>query len=81
MWRNVGTGVLTAMLQSRATQCGTGPFAHNGAAPAGLSDDPETSCVASNKLLSRTVLRGIGGRPRFDARHDFLTTGYFDTVR
>ena len=82
MWRNVGTGVLTAMLQAKATQCGTGSLCtqRGGACPDCLMI-PETSCVASNKLLSRTVLRGIGGRPRFDARHDFLTTGYFDTVR
>jgi len=33
MWRNVGTGVLTAMLQPKATQCGTGSFAHSEAAP------------------------------------------------
>ena len=82
MWRNVGTGILTAMLQSKATQCGTGSLCtqRGGACPDCLMI-PETSCVASNKLLSRTVLRGIGGRPRFDARHDFLTKGYFDTVR
>src|SRR5581483_6661156 len=69
MWRNVGTGVLTAMLQSKSTQCGTGSLCtqRGGACPDCLMI-PETSCVAGNKLLSRAVLRGIGGRPRFDTR-------------
>ena len=82
MWRNVGTGILTAMLQAKATQCGTGSLCtqRGGACPDCLMI-PETSCVAGNKLLSRSVLRAIGGRPRFDTRRDFLTTGYFDTVR
>ena len=81
MWRNVGTGVLTAMLQSKATQCGTGSLCtqRGGACPDCLMI-PETSCIASNKLLSRAVLRGIGGRPRFDTRQAFLTTGYLDAV-
>jgi hypothetical protein len=81
MWRNVGTSVLTAMLQSKATQCGTGSLCtqRGGACPDCLMI-PETSCVASNKLLSRAVLRGIGGRPRFDTRDEFLTPGYLDIV-
>lgn len=81
MWRNVGTSILTAMLQSKATQCGTGSLCtqRGGACPDCLMI-PETSCVASNKLLSRSVLRGIGGRPRFDTRNAFLTPGFFDAV-
>jgi len=81
MWRNVGTAVLTALLHSKATQCGTGSLCteRGGACPDCLMI-PETSCVASNKLLSRTVLRGIGGRPRYDTRRTFQTSGYFDTV-
>jgi hypothetical protein len=81
MWRNVGTSVLSSMLQAKATQCGTGSLCtqRGGACPDCLMI-PETSCVAGNKLLSRAVLRGAGGRPRFDTRPAFLTPGYFDTV-
>lgn len=69
MWRNAGTSMLHAMLQQKATQCGTGSLcsSRGGACPDCLMV-PETSCVASNKLLSRSVLRGIGGRPKFDTR-------------
>jgi hypothetical protein len=79
MWRNVGTSLLAAMLQSKATQCGTGSLCteRGGACPDCLMV-PETSCIASNKLLSRSVLRGIGGRPRFDTRTGVQTIGYFD---
>lgn len=79
MWRNVGTSLLAAMLQAKATQCGTGSLCteRGGACPDCLMV-PETSCIASNKLLSRSVLRGIGGRPRFDTRTGFQTMGYFD---
>ena len=81
MWRNVGTAILTAMLSPKATQCGTGSLCtqRGGACPDCLMI-PETSCLASNKLLSRSVLRTIGGRPRFDARDTFVTTGYLDVA-
>lgn len=81
MWRNVGTSVLTAMLQPRATQCGTGSLCteRGGACPDCLMI-PETSCIAGNKLLSRAVLRGMGGRPRYDTRNTFQTVGYFDSA-
>lgn len=70
MWRNAGNGMLSAMLSSRATQCGTGSLCtHRGGACPDCLMIPETSCLASNKLLSRSVLRSIGGRPsRFDTR-------------
>lgn len=39
---------------------------------------PETACLASNKLLSRSVLRSIGGKPKFDTRTDFTVDGFLD---
>lgn len=71
MWRNSGTALLTAMLGSKATLCGTGSLCtHRGGACPDCVMVPETSCIAGNKLLSRSVLRTIGGRPRFDKRED-----------
>lgn len=69
MWRNAGTSMLHALLLQKATQCGTGSLcsSRGGACPDCIMV-PETSCVASNKLLSRSVLRGVGGRPKFDTR-------------
>jgi hypothetical protein len=41
---------------------------------------PETSCIAGNKLLSRSVLRSIGGRPRLDKRGTPIR-GYLDMAK
>lgn len=81
MWRNVGTAMLTAMLGPKATQCGTGSLCtHRGGACPDCVMMPETSCIAGNKLLSRTVLRSVGGRPRrFDTREGSIR-GYLDFV-
>ncbi len=81
MWRNVGTAMLTAMLGPKATQCGTGSLCtHRGGACPDCVMMPETSCIAGNKLLSRTVLRSVGGRPRrFDIREGSIL-GYLDFV-
>jgi len=80
LWRNVGIEMLTNMLSSKATQCGTGSLctARGGACPDCMMM-PETSCIASNKLLSRSVLRSIGGAPRFD-KQGKLISGYLDIV-
>lgn len=80
LWRNAGTAMLTAMLGSKATQCGTGSLCteRGGACPDCVMM-PETSCIAGNKLLSRSVLRSIGGRPRFDKRGTPIP-GYLDMV-
>lgn len=69
LWRNSGQAMLTSMLGTKATQCGTGSLCteRGGACPDCLMV-PETSCVAGNKLLSRAVLRSVGGRPRLDKR-------------
>ncbi len=80
LWRNAGTAMLTAMLGGKATQCGTGSLCteRGGACPDCVMV-PETSCVAGNKLLSRSVLRSIGGRPRLDKR-GIPIRGYLDMV-
>jgi hypothetical protein len=80
LWRNAGLAMLTAMLGSKATQCGTGSLCteRGGACPDCVMM-PETSCVAGNKLLSRSVLRSIGGRPRLDKRGAPIR-GYLDMV-
>jgi len=78
MWRNSGIAMLDALLGLKATQCGTGSLCtHRGGACPDCLMMPETSCIAGNKLLSRSVLRSVGGRPRFDKR-DASTCGYFD---
>ncbi len=78
MWRNAGTPLLRAMLAPKATQCGTGSLCtHRGGSCPDCTMIPETSCIASNKLLSRSVLRSIGGRPRFDMRAGAID-GYLD---
>lgn len=81
MWRNAGTAMLTSMLAPKATQCGTGSLCtHRGGACPDCVMMPETSCIASNKLLSRSVLRSVGGRPRFDTREGSIR-GYLDFVK
>jgi hypothetical protein len=81
LWRNAGTSMLGSMLGAKATQCGTGTLCtHRGGACPDCVMMPETSCIASNKLLSRSVLRGVGGRPRFDTRKPAIK-GYFDFVQ
>ncbi len=81
MWRNSGRAMLASLLDPRATQCGTGSLCtkRGGACPDCLMI-PETSCLASNKLNSRAVLRSIGGRPRFDTRAGAIA-GYLDSVQ
>ena len=81
MWRNAGTAMLTAMLGPKATQCGTGSLCtHRGGACPDCIMMPETSCLASNKLLSRSVLKSVGGRPRFDSREKSIR-GYVDFIK
>lgn len=78
MWRNAGTAMLTAMLGPKATQCGTGSLCtHRGGACPDCVMVPEISCVASNKLLSRSTLNAVGGRPRFDTRKGSIR-GYLE---
>lgn len=52
---------------------------HAGSRQLHLLHVPETSCIASNKLLSRSVLRSVGGRPHFDTRLGSVS-GFLDTL-
>jgi len=81
LWRNAGSSMLTAMLSSKATLCGTGSLCteRGGACPDCLMM-PETSCIAGNKLLSRSVLRSVGGKPRLDKRSSPIR-GFLDTIK
>lgn len=81
LWRNAGPAMLNAMLSSKAIRCGTGSLCteRGGACPDCLMM-PETSCIAGNKLLSRSVLRSIGGRPRLDNRAAPIP-GYLNMVK
>ena len=81
LWRNAGTAMLASMLSSKATQCGTGSLCteRGGACPDCVMM-PETSCIAGNKLLSRSVLRSIGGKPRLDKRGTPIR-GYLDMIK
>jgi len=78
MWRNSGRAMLDSLLDPRSLQCGTGSLCTTrGSACPDCQMIPEVSCLTSNKLLSRSVLRSIGGRPRFDKRGGGIT-GYLD---
>jgi hypothetical protein len=81
MWRNSGIAMLSSLLSPRAAQCGTGSLCtqRGGSCPDCMMV-PETSCIASNKLLSRSVLRSIGGRPRFDTREKRTVVGYLEST-
>jgi hypothetical protein len=80
MWRNSGTSLLDALLDPRSLQCGTGSLCTSrGSACPDCQMIPEVTCLASNRLLSRSVLRSIGGRPHFDKRQGGIT-GYLDWI-
>lgn len=78
MWRNSGRALLDSLLDPRSLQCGTGSLCTTrGSACPDCQMIPEVACLTSNKLLSRSVLRSIGGRPSFDKRGGEIT-GYLD---
>jgi hypothetical protein len=78
MWRNSGTALLDALLDPRSLQCGTGSLCTSrGSACPDCQMIPEVACLANNRLLSRSVLRSIGGRPHFDKRAGGIR-GYLD---
>jgi len=70
LWRNMGYGFLDSLLEPRTLLCNSGTTCDQfsgGACPDCIMV-PETSCVASNQLLSRAVLSG-GEPPREDGTH------------
>jgi hypothetical protein len=79
LWRNSNTSFLRSMLRTKTLECGSGSLCvHRGGACPDCVMVPETSCLAGNNLLSRSVLRG-NGRPRLDDRAGSIT-GFVDHV-
>lgn len=81
VWRNYNTVFLEHLLEPRTLMCGAGSLCDSsgGACPSCIVV-PETSCVAANQLLSRSVLRG-GPAPREDQAHQGqLVAGYLDVA-
>jgi len=66
LWRNENVRFLKYLAEPRTLSCNSGSLcsASGGACPDCILI-PETSCIASNQLLSRAVLRG-GNAPRED---------------
>lgn len=82
LWRNTNVGLLRELLEPKALQCNSGSACDQlsfGACPDCIMV-PETSCLASNQLLSRAVLRG-GEPPREDGtnRHKRIP-GYLEVI-
>ena len=69
LWRNVHNGFLKHLLETSTYRCNSGSLCdlHGGACPDCIMV-PETSCIAQNRLLSRSVLLG-GSAPREDLTH------------
>lgn len=81
LWRNANTEFLKHLGSSYALQCGSGSLCESkgGACPDCIVV-PETSCIASNRLLSRSVLGG-GLAPREDALHEGKRIdGYLEVI-
>jgi len=80
MWRNHNTNVLRNLIDPKTLRCGSGSLCskRGGACPDCLMI-PETSCIAGNNLLSRSMLIGQGN-PHWDT-DDSLITGYFEIVQ
>lgn len=72
LWRNFNNTFLEHLLQQKTLMCGSGSLCDTNPHKPGACPDcvmvPETSCLASNQLLSRAVLRG-GPAPREDKDH------------
>lgn len=77
MWRDQNSGFLRYLVSRRELRCGSGTLCdHRGGACPACIMIPETSCVANNQLLSRSVL--VGGRaPLWDQDQSRLT-GYYE---
>lgn len=82
LWRNYNNTVLEQLLSPRSLLCGSGSLCESkGGACPDCVVMPETSCVASNRLLSRSVLRG-GLAPREDdVNKGQVIPGYLDVVQ
>lgn len=82
LWRNTNVGLLKELLEPRSLQCNSGSACDQlsfGACPDCIMV-PETSCLASNQLLSRAVMRG-GEPPREDGTNrNSRIKGYLEVV-
>lgn len=79
LWRNANARFLHHVGEPTTLACNSGSLCseRGGACPDCILI-PETSCIAYNQLLSRSVLRG-GRRPREDSGKDRIP-GYLDVV-
>lgn len=79
MWRDHNGAFLHYLVARRELRCGSGTLCdHRGGACPACIMVPETSCIASNQLLSRASL--VGGRaPLWDLDQAQLE-GYFEVV-
>lgn len=79
LWRNSNARFLRHLGEPTTLSCNSGSLClqRGGACPDCILI-PETSCIASNQLLSRSVLRG-GPRPREDIGKNRIP-GYLDVV-
>lgn len=80
LWRNYNRHFLRHLTEPTSLGCNSGSLCseRGGACPDCLLI-PETSCIASNQLLSRSVMRG-GPRTREDVGKDRIP-GYLDVVQ
>jgi len=85
LWRNFNNTFLEHLLQPKTLMCGSGSLCDTNPHKPGACPDcamvPETSCLASNQLLSRAVLRG-GPAPREDRDHQGVEIlGFLDVAQ
>lgn len=80
MWRNHSRDFLRRALDQRMLRCGSGSLcdARGGACPACVMVS-EVSCIASNLLLSRSVLKG-GKGPEWEPKSAPDLVGFFDAA-
>lgn len=78
MWRNYAEAFLKRALEPRTLRCGAGTLCdtRGGACPACVMVS-EVSCIASNLLLSRAVLKG-GKGPEWEPRAAPNLIGFFE---
>jgi len=83
LWRNENERFLRHLLEPKALICNSGSLCDANPKNPGACPDcilvPETSCLAMNQLLSRSVLRG-GPAPREDGDHQNHIPGFLQVV-
>ena len=79
MWRNNGRAFLDHLLVPTSLNCGLGTLCtERGGACPNCVMVPEVTCIAQNRLLSRSVLNG-DGRPEEDGTNARIA-GYFEVA-